>query len=90
MYEKTNSITNYINALDSSQIPRMFVKEGLRKISLFPIGYATGSPFYPKMKLMNIRNYYTKKEFPLGTLGQQFYFRMEWAGEYYGYWESLI
>lgn len=40
MYQKTNSIANYINALDSSQVPRMFVKEGLKEISLFPIGYA--------------------------------------------------
>ena len=40
MYQRTNSIANYINALDSSQVPRMFVKEGLKEISLFPIGYA--------------------------------------------------
>lgn len=40
MYESVNSIANYINALDSSRIPRMFVDEGLQNISLFPIGYA--------------------------------------------------
>lgn len=40
MYEKINPITGYINSVDSGKIPQMFVREGLREISLFPIGYA--------------------------------------------------
>lgn len=40
MYEGVNSITNYIHAPDSGQVPQMFVREGLQEISLFPIGYA--------------------------------------------------
>lgn len=40
MYERINPLTNYINALDSGKVPQMFVREGLKEISLFPIGYA--------------------------------------------------
>lgn len=40
MYEGINPITDYINAVDSGKVPQMFVREGLKEISLFPIGYA--------------------------------------------------
>lgn len=40
MYGQINPITEYINAVDSGKIPQMFVKEGLKEVSLFPIGYA--------------------------------------------------
>lgn len=40
MYEKINPIRDYVNAPDSSGVPGMFVREGLKQISLFPIGYA--------------------------------------------------
>ncbi len=40
MYEGINPVRNYINASDSNRIPRMFVEEGLKEITLFPIGYA--------------------------------------------------
>lgn len=40
MYERINPLADYINAVDSRKVPQMFVKEGLKEISLFPIGYA--------------------------------------------------
>lgn len=40
MYEGINPFAGYINAVDSGKIPQMFVREGLKEISLFPIGYA--------------------------------------------------
>lgn len=40
MYERINPLAGYINAVDSGKIPQMFVREGLKEISLFPIGYA--------------------------------------------------
>lgn len=40
MYENIHPIKDYIYGTDSAQIPRMFVENHLKKISLFPIGYA--------------------------------------------------
>lgn len=40
MYERINPLAGYINAADSGKVPQMFVREGLKEISLFPIGYA--------------------------------------------------
>lgn len=40
MYERINPLADYINAVDSGKVPQMFVREGLKEISLFPIGYA--------------------------------------------------
>lgn len=40
MYERVNPLSGYINAVDSSKVPQWFVKEGLKEVSLFPIGYA--------------------------------------------------
>lgn len=38
MFEKINSMNNYLNGIQTSQIPRLFVESGLKEIGAYPIG----------------------------------------------------